>query len=251
MSLLRSISSLFGGTGARFGPPRPDSRFYAIGDIHGRLDLLTALTGRILAQDPQASLVFVGDYIDRGEDSSGVLAYLRQLGADRPGRTAFLAGNHEQMCLQVLDDPEQHAERWLRYGGLQTLASYGVGLPSGPAEQTAAAIRDGLAKAMGPAEIDWLRGLSNIWISGNVAVVHAAADPDLPIEMQPDRALLWGHPKFDSVARSDGFWVVHGHTIVDQPHADRGRIAIDTGAYATGRLTAARIDTDGVDFIST
>jgi serine/threonine protein phosphatase 1 len=104
---------------------------------------------------------------------------------------------------------------------------------------------------MGDAMIDWLRARPLSWGSGNVWSVHAGADPGLPMTRQPDEVLIWGHPAFRSTPRTDGQWVIHGHTIVDAPCAHLGRIALDTGAYATGRLSAAAISADGVDFIQT
>jgi serine/threonine protein phosphatase 1 len=133
----------------------------------------------------------------------------------------------------------------LRYGGLQTIASYGVGLGS---KKDFSRVRDQLASAMGTDMIEWLRTLPKDWVSGNVAVVHAGADPLVPIAHQRSSHLLWGHPEFEIVPRNDGVWVLHGHTIVSDPYAVNGRIAVDTGAYATGRLTVAHVLADHVSF---
>lgn len=161
-------------------------------------------------------------------------------------------GNHEDMLLNFLDDPARHGQRWLRYGGLQTLASFSVT----NATQTSSTkdleeARDRLVDAMGSPLIDWVRALPSSWQSGNIAVVHAGADPALPISKQDDQVLRWGHPSFDNTARSDGVWIAHGHTIVDMPVMEAGRINVDTAAYATGRLTMALISSDGVQFQST
>ena len=102
--------------------------------------------------------------------------------------------------------------------------------------------RDALAEAMGADMIAWLARLPSLWQSGNVAVVHAGADPDRPMDQQLDHTLHWGHHAFFKRPRTDGTWIVHGHTIVANPQARDGRISIDTGAYASGRLTGVRIE---------
>lgn len=226
-----------------FGPVSPDASIYVIGDIHGRADLLVRLLALL---DPAIPVLCVGDYVDRGEHSAKVLRILR----DAPAITC-LKGNHEVMLLTFLDAPKT-GSNWLRNGGLQTLASFGIaGLSESaegaPLEQASAA----LGAAMGDELINWLRNLPLFWQSGNVAVVHAGADPAASISTQRKDFLLWGHPDFTVTPRADGIWVVHGHTIVDAPTISNGRIAIDTGAFATNRLTAARISADGVSFIST
>jgi serine/threonine protein phosphatase 1 len=184
--------------------------------------------------------------MDRGERSAQ--AVRRLLGRDD---LVVLRGNHEEMCLNFLEEPERKGPLWLRNGGLQTLASFGVGglgISPAPAALREAAGR--LEEAMGVELLAWLRLRPLRFLSGNVAVVHAAADPDVPIEEQEEATLLWGHPRFASDARADGIWVVHGHTILDEPVAEGGRIGVDTGAYATGRLTAALIRPGGVSFVS-
>ena len=206
---------------------------------------------RLCEAKPVPRLVFVGDYVDRGEQSRSCLQFLMKLEKELSPRPVFLAGNHEHMTLSFLKDPEKYGDRWFRYGGLQTLASFGVGLDTGDKGAALRRARDDLAKAMGDDMVAWLRGLVEHWRSGNVAVVHAGASPYAPVETQSRRTLLWGHSDFANVPRGDGVWVVHGHTIVDKPVAENGRIGVDTGAYATGRLTAARISNEGVAFLST
>jgi len=156
------------------------------------------------------------------------------------------------MMLDFLEHPLSSGPRWLRNGGLQTLASFGVsGLTdttTGPGLETA---RDALALAMGDGMIKWLKARPLYFQTGNVVVTHAGADPSLAIEDQDEVNLLWGHPDFSRKPRPDGLWIVHGHRIVDTPRAENGVISIDTGAYATNRLTAALIAPDSVEFIST
>lgn len=226
----------------------PDTAFFAIGDIHGCLTKMRALERLIADKDPTAPVVYVGDYVDRGEDSAGVLRALFEGRDDR--QVICLSGNHEEMMLAFIDQPEVKGELWLRYGGMQTLASFGIGGVS-PATKGEALIdvAERLHDAIGPEMLNWLRELNLVWKSGNVAVVHAGADPALPINLQGPRTLAWGHPDFDTKPRQDGVWVAHGHTIVDEAVAQNGRISIDTGAYASGPLTAAYIAPGYVEFI--
>ncbi len=226
----------------RLAPVAVASPCFVIGDIHGCAVLLE----RLLARAPEGSeLICVGDYVDRGDQTADVLRLLMA----RPDITCLL-GNHEAMLLNFLDEPTGPAKRWLRHGGLQTLASFGV---SGGADTTdpelLQKLSDDLAAAMGPAMIDWLRELPCKALRGNVLITHAGADPALSPDDQPDKVLIWGHPDFGKRARSDGFWVLHGHTIVNVPEMRHGKIAVDTGAYATGRLTAAYLTSDGCVFI--
>lgn len=233
--------------------PMPEKPFLAIGDVHGRADLLLELDRMIEATHADWPVVFLGDYIDRGEQSRKVLELLMSVFPGDGSVAACLMGNHERMLLDFLDDPAERGRRWLRNGGLQTLASFNVAPPSSGIDDPLAveAACQKLARAMGDEMIAWLRALPLTWRSGEVWAVHGGADPALAMDAQPPQALLWGHPQFMRKARNDGQWVVHGHTVVDAPYAAGGRIAVDTGAYATGRLTAAVISADGVEFIQT
>jgi serine/threonine protein phosphatase 1 len=253
MTLLRR---LFGGgsqrqraqTDAPPPLPAPENETVVIGDIHGRADLLSRLLDML---DPGTQIVTVGDYIDRGEESAEVLDILRRRQQAAPETFACLMGNHEKMMLDFLDRPEERGRRWLRNGGLQTLASFGVGQvneSSSPREMVRAGER--LRTAMPEGMESWLRELPKTWNSGTLWVVHGAADPNVPMTRQDERVLLWGHQAFLRDARPDGLWVAHGHTVFDLPHMKRSRIAVDTGAYHTGRLTAARVLPAGeVEFI--
>ena len=223
---------------------RPDTPLAIIGDIHGRADLLDAMLA-LVPKDHQ--IVCVGDYIDRGEHSADVLKML--MARDD---ILCLLGNHEDMLLRFLDDPEHHGERWLRYGGLQTLQSFGVSLDHGQGgAKRLLDCRDALQDAMGADMIEWVRDLPLQCMSGNVAVVHAGADPTRSLTEQEPSVLCWGYPEFLTQPREDGVWIAYGHTIVDTAHETQGRIAVDTGAYATGRLSAALIAPDHIEFIRT
>lgn len=219
-------------------PVAPQEPFSVIGDLHGCAEAFDRVLARL---DLSEKLVLVGDYIDRGPDSAAVLDRIAALQTRHD--VVCIRGNHEQMCLDFLDTPTRAGgRRWLQHGGVQTLVSFGI-RPQGDTleDSDLTALSDALRTAMGSARIDWMRSLPTMWQSGNVAVVHAAADPDLPLSGQSDDCLMWGHPKFRTVPRKDARWVVHGHTIVPEAFADQGRIAVDTGAYRSGRLSAVTI----------
>jgi serine/threonine protein phosphatase 1 len=233
-------------------PIRPEVPFFAIGDVHGCDRLLDRLLKRLDREaHPEALLVLTGDYLDRGEETARVLRRLMVLSEAAGDLMHCIMGNHEMMLLEVLDNPVEHGPRWLRHGGLQTLASYRVPPVLGNRPKADwLAMRDQLVRAMGEHTIDWLRGLPLYWQTGNVVVVHAGADPMVPIPMQDAQSLLWGHPDFDRKTRPDGLWVVHGHTITQTPKAAQGRISTDTGGYATGILTAALVEAEQVTFLT-
>ena len=239
------------------GPPTPlpDRPLYVIGDIHGRADLLQELFDLIDADQQDSGLeqplaVFVGDYIDRGPDSRRVLQTLQAMqrnladDAQAEGEMLCLMGNHERMMLDFLDAPQEIGPRWLRNGGVATLDSFGIdGVPEDPPPEVLDAARDALAEALGDGTdaglAAWIRAMPLIAQSGDVAIAHAACDPDRPIDAQLPATLLWGHPEFLSRSRRDGIWVAHGHTVVSTPTVAQRRIATDTGAYFSDRLTAA------------
>lgn len=225
---------------------------YAVGDIHGRHDLAHRLLERIMRDAAHGAgpcrIVFLGDYIDRGEGTRETLALLRDFAGRSGAECVFLMGNHEQMLLRFLEEPAT-GERWGRYGGLQTLMSYGVGRVAtlrDPDEASRA--RDALIDALGE-DRGFIEALRPSHRVGNVFFAHAGADPDLPPEAQRTGTLLWGCERFQETDRRDGVWVAHGHYVVEQPTAERGRINVDTGAYFSGRLTAARISDDEVSFL--
>ncbi|MGZ9809149.1 metallophosphoesterase [Pseudoroseicyclus sp. H15] len=226
-------------------PLAPDQPLALIGDVHGCDTLLDGMLTRLDDEAPGHQIVLLGDYIDRGEQSAQVLRRLIGL-----QNAICLMGNHEAMCLDFLEKPRRTGDRWLRNGGLQTLASFGIGglgLTPSPEQLKAAAAE--LKEAMGPEMITWMERLRASYISGNVAAIHAGGDPEVPIEEQDEAACLWGAPGFMTTPRQDGMWVVHGHVIVPEPSVVLGRIALDTGAYATGCLTAALINGSNVHFL--
>lgn len=254
--LLRRLS---GRRASHAAPPRPEGPVYAVGDLHGRADLLARALHAVSADAGDAggaTLVLLGDYVDRGPDSAGVLARARALTDGAAGvagvdRVVALLGNHEAMMLDMLDDPVGLGRRWLRHGGLDTLTSYGVaGLPDRAPPPALREAADALRRAMPEGTEAWLRARPATWRSGDVAFVHAGLDPDRAPGDQPAEVAVWGHPAFRRRPRADGLWVVHGHTIVPEPSARDGRVACDTGAYETGRLTVAALDGGPVRFLA-
>lgn len=211
---------------AAFAPPAPGGVLSVIGDVHGCADLLADLLARLPGQ-----IVLVGDLVDRGPQVPAVL----DLVMSRPD-VICLRGNHEEMLLGFLEDPQRRGPAWLHHGGLQTLAGYGV--RGGTRAADLPRLRDALVHAMGDTAIAWLRRRPLFHTAGTVAVTHAGADPARPVPEQT-RSLLWGHPNCGKVPRRDGMWIVQGHVIVPDPETLNGVIRIDTGAYAGGPLTAA------------
>lgn len=228
--------------------PRPLRPVYLVGDLHGRADLLERMLelidadiGATGAADPH--LVFLGDYVDFGPDSAEVLARLKELDSEFPDNVTCLMGSHDRMMLDFLADPETRGRRWMRSGAGATLRSFGLvhdpatGILTEMARDLSARLPKGLA--------EWLAGRPLSWNSGSLWAVHAGADPQHAMADQTARTLLWGHPEFDSVPRADGIWVAHGHARVAEPVFTHGRIALDTGAWETGRLSACAVRLDG------
>lgn len=230
-------------------------RVYAVGDIHGRLDLLDALTARIAADarerpGPADYIVYLGDYVDRGLQSRQVLD--RMCAPPPPGfGTVHLRGNHEQAMLDFLDD-ESTGEAWLQYGGVQTLFSYGVHLRSEtPEPDELAEARDRLAAALPRAHLSFLTHLRASITIGDYFFAHAGVRPGVPLDAQEPRDLLWIRDSFLTSTADFGKVVVHGHSISTEPELRPNRIGIDTGAFATGRLTCLVLEEDRHRFLST
>jgi len=197
------------------GPPRPEEPVCLVGDLHGCAGLLGRLLARRQQHFPEHRLIVLGDMIDRGEESARVLELL---GEESAAGAVCLKGNHEEMFLAFLDDPVQAGQRWLRHGGLSTLASFGWrGIPSDSAARIRA--REAVCERMTRGTVDWLRGLPSIWRSGNLVAVHAGLDPALSVEEQEVSTLLWGHRAFERQSRIDGLYVAYGHAVVRLPHA--------------------------------
>ncbi len=235
-----------GGSGKRSTEGR---LIYAIGDVHGRLDLLEALVGKLLADavesrpERQPMLILLGDYIDRGEDSAGVLSFIQRLQALDVFETRALKGNHEQAMLDFLHDAT-FGPTWVRYGGAQTLQSYGVAVPDPRGDPKAwEAARIALAAAAAE-HMPLLETLELLIVVGDYAFVHAGVMPGTPLDQQVERDLLWIREAFMASDLAHEKIIVHGHTPVAQAQISPYRASIDTGAYATGLLTALRLDGD-------
>lgn len=230
---------------------------FAIGDIHGRADLLSEMLALLEARateetrgDVAPVLIFLGDYVDRGPDSKGVIDLLlsgRPFGYER----RYLKGNHEQSMLAFLDNPMSN-RAWLLQGGAETMLSYGVQPPPpvGAEEQDWIGVAQLLRARLPAGHYEFLQSLERYVELGDYAFVHAGIDPVRSLEQQTDDDLFWIRAQFIASKRPFSHRVVHGHTPVEQPYADRRRVAIDTGAYASGTLTAARFEDERVDFLS-
>ena len=228
---------------------------YAVGDIHGRADLLARMFDRLEADVRSAGevspiVVFLGDYVDRGPDSAEVIDLLltgRPEGFDR----RFLKGNHEAAMLSFLDDPVAN-RAWLSHGGLETLASYNVRpLPSLGASAEEVAEAGASLRARLPAQHrGFLEALERYVVLGDYCFVHAGIDPKRKLEAQSDADLFWIRGRFLRDQRRLPYTVVHGHTPVTEPYHDKRRIGLDTGAYFSGVLSAARFCDTTVDFLT-
>ena len=244
------LARVAGGWPARSaGPANVEGRLvYAVGDVHGCYDLLIALLEK-LAEDAQqvaagrrATVVFLGDYVDRGPRSACVLDALCRLRSLDLFDLVALKGNHEQALLGFLEQPERGAA-WLSYGGAETLAAYDVAPPAAddpPARYVAA--RDELLLCMPAAHLRFLQTLDVMAVIGGYAFVHAGVAPGEPLASQNERDLLWIRNEFLEATGPFDKVIVHGHTWTDDRAAITGRrIGLDTGAYETGVLTAMRI----------
>lgn len=190
---------------------------------------------------PDAQLVFVGDYVDRGPDSRQVLGHLLRMS----DRAICLLGNHEVMLMAFLDDPVEKGARWLRHGGRQTLESFSIFLPVEPSLDDLTKAVEQFRTALPEGGWDWLQSRPRMWRSGNLVVSHAGMDPGRGPSDQSESDLLWGHGRFLRDPRQDGLWVAHGHWVQNKPQCRDGRVNVDTGAWKHGPLTAAIFDPDG------
>jgi serine/threonine protein phosphatase 1 len=221
-------------------PALPEGlRIYAFGDVHGRLDLLDELLGRI-AQDisvrPVARplFVFLGDYIDRGPQSRETIDRLIAHGRDN--ECVFLKGNHEQVAIKCLSDRSLF-DQWTRFGGVETLVSYGV-LPKPPLdEQQIVRLQAAFHEALPQAHFRFFRDLKRSFACGDFFFVHAGVRPRVDLSHQKESDLFWIRDEFLSSSEDFGKIIVHGHTPTSEVEVAPNRINIDTGAFATGRLT--------------
>ena len=233
----------------------PATRVYAIGDVHGQLAALTRLIAMIRDDAGNAPVarrvgVFLGDYVDRGLESRGVIDFL--LGRPLPGfETVFLKGNHDVWLLAFLEDAGVGPE-WLNAGGQATLLSYGVAVPPGPKGATQLeSTREAFARVLPAAHRVFLEGLRLRHVEGDYAFVHAGIRPGVPLDDQQEGDLLWIRDEFTEDWSDHGIMVVHGHSVSERPVVRDNRIGIDTGAYATGRLTCLVLEGPSRRFLTT
>jgi serine/threonine protein phosphatase 1 len=240
------FAKLFGGLMARPVPRGVEGyRAFAVGDVHGRLDLLDQLLAKIeaeIAARPAANnvVVFLGDLIDRGPDSSGVIERLRNW---QPANVTpvFLCGNHEEIMLRVLAGEPGVLSDWLRFGGAECLISYGLD-PETIAAASEVEAQDAVAAAIPAEHRDFVAGFADTFRFGDYLFVHAGIRPGVPISQQQPIDLRWIRYDFLEDPTDHGFIVVHGHTITAAVDERPNRIGIDTGAYRTGCLTAVAIE---------
>jgi serine/threonine protein phosphatase 1 len=223
----------------------PDGmRLYAIGDVHGRLDLLGAMHAEIRAElmrdrPDDWRIVHLGDYVDRGPDSAGVIAFLMERIAE-DGRVVALAGNHDMALLDFLREGDR-TQMFRRFGGNDTARSYGTHVDFATAS-SAEAGRMALAAAIPPSHLDFLRGLPRLAEFGDFFFCHAGIRPDVPLDRQDPQDLIWIRDAFLNFPGLHPKVVVHGHTPQDQAEIMPNRVNLDTLAYASGRLTALAVD---------
>ena len=249
--LFRRVSANIAADRSFAGPP--GKRLYAVGDVHGRLDLLDDLLGQIRADLLArpigiAAVVFLGDLIDRGPDTAGVIERLRTL--DLPAKPLFLLGNHEEMLLRALAGEPGVIHDWLEFGGVACVESYGLpaaGLRAMDEERAAAA----LAGAIPVAHRQFVEGFGDTFTFGDYLLVHAGIRPGVAIEDQQPHDLRWIRRPFLTDAHDHGCMVIHGHTITDGVDLRPNRLGVDTGAYQTGVLTAAVVEGAELRFLQT
>lgn len=229
-------------------------RVYAIGDIHGCLKETKELLQRIKTDndyrdESKTFLVFLGDLVDRGPDSKGVIEYLMDLPYDF-AEPLFIMGNHEEMMVRALSGEPELLPDWLEYGGLSCVESYGV-----PQSRLLGcepqAIEFVLNSIIPQSHLDFLRGFLETVQFGDYLFTHAGIRPDVPLDEQSAREMRWIREPFLNHSGDHGVVVVHGHTITEQVDIRRNRIGLDTGAYKTGRLSAICIDEERVSYLST
>lgn len=233
-------------------PPRVPAGLcvYAVGDVHGQRRCLERMLA-LIAEDAERMrasegleprLVFLGDYVDRGPDSRGVLDLLcamsARFDAGQGAACHFLIGNHEESMLEFLREPATGIG-WLAYGGAETLISYGVRTSAGTTDPARCrAMRDSLEALLPEEHRRFLEALEPLVVLGDYAFVHAGIRPGQPLDRQRPHDLRWIREPFLSSRRRHEKVIVHGHSVVDHPEILPNRIGIDTGAYATGILSA-------------
>jgi len=230
-------------------------RVYAIGDVHGRLDLLKRLIDKIAEDDTargtpgKTELVMLGDFVDRGPESAGVLDYVMRLREWWPAITC-LQGNHEEVFLMAARGDEAALRFMTRIGGRETLLSYGA-TETDLYEMTLGELRDWLMRAVPERHLRFIEDMAERVLIGDYLFVHAGIRPEVPVDEQEGRDLRWIRDEFLSFDEPHEYFVVHGHSITPSVDHRGNRMGIDTGAYATGVLTAVGLEGTDQWFLST
>ncbi|PZU07031.1 metallophosphoesterase family protein [Sphingomonas sp.] len=234
-----------------------DRLTYAIGDIHGRADLLARLLDQIRADRAREAAdgaptltIFLGDYVDRGPQSREVIDLLLDFRRDPAFECRFLLGNHEDTMLDYLEG-RISGLGWSRHGGGETLKSYGVAPPREDSRSAWMARREAFRAAVPATHRDFLQDLELMIAVGQTLFVHAGIRPGVAIDQQSKRDLLWIRREFLESERADPWLVVHGHTPKAEAYGAPGRLCLDSGGYISGRLTAAAFAGDAVRLIET
>lgn len=249
--MFKRLLGVFGGSGQSHARVPDGQRVYAIGDIHGCLAQLRDLHRSILDDaasapaDTTKTVVYLGDYVDRGEHSREVIDLL--LGNPLPGfEHVFLKGNHEESFLQFLED-DSIGPFWFAYGGDATVDSYGAfGLDTGGGgaalDERFPRIQAALNARVPASHLEFLTSAEAYRVIGDYFFVHAGIRPGVPLNQQKTQDLLWIREEFIRSREDHGVVVVHGHTVVGKPEIKRNRIAIDTGACMGGPLTCLALE---------
>ena len=245
------ILRLFGR--AKPQPPRlpGGALIYAIGDTHGRADVLAGLLETIAtdADGRPYELIFLGDYVDRGADSRGVIDQILALGGKAGVSVVALKGNHEEAMLDFLRSAD-FGPMWAQHGGGATLRSYGIEPPANRMDHAGwDRARAALEAALPPAHRAFLEGLTLYVRRGGYLFVHAGLRPGVALEQQTERDMLWIRREFLDHRKPLDQMVVHGHTPEPRPYDGVHRIGVDTGCYYSGRLTAVRLEGETRRFI--
>lgn len=237
-------------------PAAPEGHvLYAIGDVHGRADLLVILLEAILeearAHGRPTTIIGLGDYVDRGPGSREVIELLVGLSHAQGPQLRLLKGNHEETLLRFLDDAGRGAT-WCEYGGRETLQSYGVEPPE-EADDVAGweAAQAQFAAALPPSHLELLTSMAVTYEAGDYFFCHAGARPGVPLNEQDEADLLWIRGSFLDDKRRFDKVIVHGHSVGEEVQADHRRIGVDTGAYATSALTAVKLEGRGQFLLQT
>lgn len=238
-----------------------DTTVYAVGDIHGRIDLLDALLEKIAGdaqnnKSPYRVLIFLGDYVDRGDGTFQVVGRLSGLTETsgfeifRDFSIYFLKGNHEDFLVDFLDTGD-HADSWLDNGGRETLISYGIDTDAVFAGGDLERLRCDFRAAMPDRHLEFFRTLDYCRVEGDYFFVHAGIRPDVALDVQDPFDMMWIRHEFLSCRTDFGKIIVHGHSPNSLPAIEANRIGIDTGAYYSGRLTALVLQEDKRRFLHT